>query len=127
MNSRNRATLIGFVAIVLWSSVVGLIRGVSDSFGATGGAAMIYTGAAALLLVTTGLPRLGDFPRRYLLWGSVLFVAYEWCLSLSIGNAHTARQAIEVGVGHVAGRQARLQAVRGIEAPHHHHPVDHRP
>ncbi|MCR4471487.1 MULTISPECIES: aromatic amino acid DMT transporter YddG [unclassified Burkholderia] len=98
MNSRNRATLIGFVAIVLWSSVVGLIRGVSDSFGATGGAAMIYTGAAALLLVTTGLPRLDDFPRRYLLWGSVLFVAYEWCLSLSIGNAHTARQAIEVGM-----------------------------
>ncbi|WP_175839208.1 aromatic amino acid DMT transporter YddG [Burkholderia anthina] len=98
MNSRNRATLTGLVAIVLWSSMVGLIRGLSESFGATGGAAMIYTGAAALLLVTTGLPRLGEVPRRYLLWGSVLFVAYEWCLSLSIGDAHTARQAIEVGM-----------------------------
>ena len=32
------------------------------------------------------------------MWGSVLFVAYELCLSLSIGYAHTGRQAIEVGM-----------------------------
>ncbi|MBN3724176.1 aromatic amino acid DMT transporter YddG [Burkholderia sp. Ac-20379] len=98
MNNRTRATLIGFIAIALWSAVVGLIRGLSDCFGATGGAAMMYTGASVLLFLTVGLPRLDTFPRRYLLWGTLLFVAYEWCLSLSIGNAHSARQAIEVGM-----------------------------
>ena len=45
-----------------------------------------------------GWVRLAEFPRRYLVWGSLLFVTYELCLALSIGYAHTARQAIEVGM-----------------------------
>lgn len=95
---RKNATLIGLVAIVLWSSLVGLIRGVSEGLGATGGAAMIYTGASMLLLVTVGLPPLRAMPRKYLYWGSALFVAYELCLALSIGHAHSGQQAIEVGM-----------------------------
>lgn len=98
MKSKNTATLIGLIAILLWSSIVGLIRGVSESFGAVGGAAMIYTAAAVLLLLTIGFPRISEFPRRYLVWGSLLFVAYELCLALSIGYANTSRQAIEVGM-----------------------------
>ncbi|AKM32884.1 hypothetical protein AB870_15175 [Pandoraea faecigallinarum] len=98
MNSRNKATLIGLSAVVLWASIVALIRGVSESLGATGGAAAIYTLASIFLLLTVGFPKLGTFARSYLLWGSLLFVAYELCLSLSIGYANTARQAIEVGM-----------------------------
>jgi len=97
-NSSGKATLIGLIAIVLWSSIVGLIRGVSESLGATGGAAMIYTVASVLLLFTVGFPRIREFPRRYLLWGSLLFVTYELCLALSIGYANSSRQAIEVGM-----------------------------
>lgn len=98
MKSKSKATLIGLIAILLWSSIVGLIRGVSESFGATGGAAMIYTVASVLLLFTVGFTRMNGFPRRYLFWGSILFVSYELCLSLSIGYANTGRQAIEVGM-----------------------------
>ena len=96
--STRQATLIGLVAVFLWSSIVGLIRGVSESFGATGGAALMYSVAAALLWLTVGPPRLRVLPRAYLIWGSLLFVAYELCLSLSIGYANTGRQAIEVGM-----------------------------
>ena len=98
MISKNRATLIGLIAIVLWASIVGLISGVSQGLGATGGAAMIYTVASGLLLATVGFTRLRDMPRRYLFWGSLLFVSYELCLSLSIGYANTGQQAIEVGM-----------------------------
>ncbi|OWW18765.1 aromatic amino acid DMT transporter YddG [Noviherbaspirillum denitrificans] len=98
MKSKRNATLIGLIAILLWSSIVGLIRGVSESLGATGGAAMMYTVASGLLLLTIGFPRLGEIPRRYLLWGSILFVSYEMCLALSIGYANSGRQAIEVGM-----------------------------
>lgn len=98
MNRHNKATLIGLIAIVLWSSIVGLIRGVSESLGAVGGAAMIYSVASVMLLFTVGFPKLSRFPRRYLVWGSVLFVSYELCLALSIGYANTSRQAIEVGM-----------------------------
>ncbi|WP_160082127.1 aromatic amino acid DMT transporter YddG [Pseudomonas sp. 8AS] len=98
MKNQRKATFIGLIAIVLWSSIVGLIRGVSESLGATGGAAMIYSVAAVLLLFTVGLPKVREFPRRYLFWGSLLFVAYELCLALSIGYANSSRQAIEVGM-----------------------------
>ncbi len=98
MKSTNKATLIGLVAIILWSSIVGLIRSVSDQLGPTGGAAMIYSVASVFLLLSVGFVRLREFPRRYLLWGSLLFVAYELCLALSIGYANSGRQAIEVGM-----------------------------
>ncbi|SPA33525.1 putative transmembrane protein [Cupriavidus taiwanensis] len=95
---RKQATLVGLVAVLLWSSIVGLIRGVSESFGATGGAALMYTVASVLLWVSVGHVRLRALPRAYLVWGSVLFVSYELCLSLSIGYAHSGRQAIEVAM-----------------------------
>lgn len=98
MTGSKQATLIGLTAIALWSSIVGLIRGVSESFGATGGAALIYTVASALLMLTVGPTRVSQLPRRYLYVGGALFVAYELCLSLSLGYANNARQAIEVGM-----------------------------
>ncbi|CAG9180002.1 aromatic amino acid DMT transporter YddG [Cupriavidus pampae] len=93
-----QATLIGLSAVLLWSAIVGLIRGVSESFGATGGAALIYTAASVLLWISVGPVRWKVLPPSYRLWGSVLFVSYELCLSLSIGYANTGRQAIEVGM-----------------------------
>ncbi|EJN09862.1 aromatic amino acid DMT transporter YddG [Herbaspirillum sp. YR522] len=98
MGSRNQATLIGLSAVLLWSFIVGLIRAVADHWGPVTGAAMIYTLASVLLLATLGVPRPRQFPRAYLVWGSLLFVLYELCLSLSIGYASNARQAIEVGM-----------------------------
>lgn len=96
--TRHQATLLGLTAVALWSAVVGLIRAVSQHFGPTGGAALIFTVASALLLVAVGPTRVSQLPRRYLLWGGGLFVSYELCLSLSLGYAHNARQAIEVGM-----------------------------
>ncbi|MEN4912535.1 aromatic amino acid DMT transporter YddG [Erwinia amylovora] len=97
MRQKN-ATLIGLIAILLWSAIVGLIRSVSEGLGATGGAAMIYTLSALLLVLTVGFPRIKTFPRCYLFVGSLLFVSYELCLSLSLGYARSDNQAIEVGM-----------------------------
>lgn len=96
--SRTRATLFGLLAIVLWSSVVGLIRSVSEGLGPIGGAAMIYSVSAVFLLAALGVPKWRSFPRPYLIVGSLLFVSYEICLSLSLGYANTRLQAIEVGM-----------------------------
>ncbi|CAI1557226.1 Methyl viologen resistance protein YddG [Serratia grimesii] len=93
-----KATLLGLLAILLWSSVVGLIRSVSEGLGPIGGAAMIYSVSAIFLLLVLRLPNLRHFPRAYLILGSVLFVSYEICLSLSLGYANTRLQAIEVGM-----------------------------
>ncbi|WP_241074442.1 aromatic amino acid DMT transporter YddG [Achromobacter insuavis] len=96
--SRNTATFMGLMAVVLWGTVVGLIRSVSESFGPIGGAALIYTVGSAFLVLLLGLPHVRSFPRAYLLSGSLLFVAYEICLSLSLGFAANRGQAIELGI-----------------------------
>ncbi len=93
-----KATLIGLIAIVLWSALVALIKSVSESFGPIGGAALIYSLATTFLLMTIGFPKLSSFPKKYLWIGSLLFVIYEICLSLAIGYAKDGRQAIEVGM-----------------------------
>lgn len=95
---RKRATLIGLVAILLWSTMVGLIRSVSEGLGPVGGAAIIYTVSGLLCLATVGFPDIKRFSKGYLTAGSVLFVSYEMCLALSLGFAATRSQAIEVGM-----------------------------
>lgn len=98
LSSSRLATLYGLLAIVLWSTIVGLIRSVAEQLGAFAGAALIYTVGAGLLLVLLGRPRLSQFSSGYLIAASLLFVAYEFCLSLSLGFAQNRAQAIEVGI-----------------------------
>lgn len=95
---KKKATLIGLLAIVLWSTMVGLIRSVSEGLGPVGGAAMIYTLSGLLCWLIVGFPSLRRFMPGYLIAGSVLFVSYEICLALSLGYASTRHQAIEVGM-----------------------------
>lgn len=96
--ARHKATLLGLLAIVLWSSITGLIRLVSEGLGPIGGAAMIYSVSTLFLLAVMGWPKLRQFPRVYLIAGSVLFVAYEICLSLALGYANSRTQAIELSM-----------------------------
>ena len=97
MNSK-KATFIGLLAIFLWSLIVALIKDVSSHFGAVGGAALIYTLASIFLFFSVGWSKFKSFPKAYLIWGSILFVSYELCLSLSIGYSGNNREAIEVGM-----------------------------
>ncbi|MCF8998130.1 aromatic amino acid DMT transporter YddG [Acinetobacter nectaris] len=96
--SKNKATLLGLSAVVLWSLIVALIKEISGFYGVILGAALIYSLASIFLILTLGFPKIKEFPTKYLVLGSILFVAYELCLSLSIGYSTTNRQAIEVSI-----------------------------
>lgn len=96
--SPTRATFTGLSAILLWSTTVGLLRSISEAFGAIGGAALVYTTTALLLCLTRGLPRMRDLPRVYLWGGGALFVAYEISLALAIGLASNRSQSLELGM-----------------------------
>ncbi|QDX29985.1 aromatic amino acid DMT transporter YddG [Dickeya poaceiphila] len=93
-----RATLAGLLAIILWSTSVGLIRSLTEALGALGGAAMIYTTSALCLLLVGHRPTFRSHARIYLLLGGALFVSYEICFSLSIGLAQNRMQAMELGM-----------------------------
>jgi drug/metabolite transporter (DMT)-like permease len=96
--SASRATLVGLAAIVLWSGTVGLIRIVSQAFGAALGAALIYTLATGLLWATRRPPSLQSLPLRYVLVCGGLFVVSGVTIGLALGTAVDAHQAIEVGI-----------------------------
>lgn len=92
------ATLCGLAAILLWSTMIGMVRSVCSALGAVVGAAAIYsTGALFLLLLFRPAP-LRTAPPGYLLLGAALFVAYELCLSQALGLATSDVQAMELGI-----------------------------
>jgi drug/metabolite transporter (DMT)-like permease len=94
----HKCTIAGCLAILIWSTTVGLVRNVAEQLGPIGGAAMIYSVSALFLLVAIGAPRLKVFSLKYLLVGGALFVSYEICLSLALGMANNRIQAVEMGV-----------------------------
>lgn len=96
--SHNASTLIGMSAVLMWSASLGLIRSISEIFGATGGAALIFSASAMLATLAVGWPKVRELPRAYLLGSGSLFVAYEIALSLSVGMAHGRAQALELGM-----------------------------
>lgn len=96
-----RATLVGLVAVLCWSATVGLMRSVAEALGALGGAAMLYSVSAVLVLLVQGLPtraQLRSISRVYLVVCGLLFACYEICLSVAIGLAHDRPQSMELGM-----------------------------
>ena len=96
-----RATWIGLVAVLCWSSTVGLMRSVAEALGALGGAAVLYSVSAAFVLLVKGLPsraQLRRVSRVYLIVCGLLFAFYEICLSVAIGLAHDRPQSMELGM-----------------------------
>ncbi|AFH92165.1 aromatic amino acid DMT transporter YddG [Providencia stuartii] len=95
---QHAATFYGVVSILLWSTIVGLVRSASENFGAVGGAALIYSLGTAILVVFMGFPKIRAYPKRYLIWGTLFFVSYEMCFVLALGLAKDRQQAIELGM-----------------------------
>lgn len=94
--SPRTATVLGLVAILFWSTAVGVNRSTIEYLGPTGGPAVLFTLCALFLLPTR--TSLRTLPRRYLWLGAALFVAYEVCFVLALGLARNRNEAIEVGM-----------------------------
>ena len=94
--STQGATLLGLIAILFWSTSVGVTRSTIEFLGRTGAPAVMFTLSALLLLPTRSA--LSELPRRYLWLGAALFVGYELCFVLALGFARTRHEAIEVGM-----------------------------
>lgn len=94
--SPRSATLLGLVAILFWSTTVGVTRSTIEHLGPTGAPAVMFTLSALLLLPSR--TALSTLPRLYLVLGALLFVGYEVCFVLALGLARNRGQAIEVGM-----------------------------
>ena len=78
--------------------MAGLVRLVSESFGATLGSALIYTVGGVMLFIVRRPKPIREAPCKYLIAGGLMFIAYEASISLSIGLATTNAQSVEVSL-----------------------------
>lgn len=98
-----RSTLMGGVAILLWSTTIAFSRSLTEQLGTLTTAATIYTaaGLAGLLaawLRPGSLSAMRRLPRAYLLGCGALFVIYIAALYLAVGLAQTRIQVLAVGL-----------------------------
>ena len=82
----------------MWASLVGLMKQVSAAIGPELGVTFIYSLSALLLLAIFKVPNFKQISKKYLIFGTILFVAYEVCFSFAIAYSQTARQAIEISI-----------------------------
>ncbi|MFU8927014.1 aromatic amino acid DMT transporter YddG [Acinetobacter puyangensis] len=95
---KNLATVIGLSAVVMWASMVGLVKYVSAIINPLVGITLIYSFSAILVLMMFKLPNFRLISKTYLLLSTILFVAFELCFSFAIAYSQTSQQAIEVSI-----------------------------
>jgi drug/metabolite transporter (DMT)-like permease len=102
-DSSPAATLLGLLAICLWSTTIACSRSLAEQLGALTSAAVVYLAAGAIgctLLVASGRWRstLRHADRRYLFGCGGLMVAYTVLLFVAVGFARTRTEVITVTV-----------------------------
>lgn len=96
-------SLLGMIAILLWSTTIAFSRGLTEQLGTLTAATLIYTlaGLFGLLyagLQPDGLAAMRAMSRRYLLGCGLLFVIYIAALYLAVGYATTRVQVLTIGL-----------------------------
>ncbi len=94
----NQATALGLLAPALWAMSVGLVRTVTVEAGIAGGVCLLNLTAAVLLMGVFGIPRLRDFPVKFLTFGLASALTCELCFPISMGLCESSRETIEVGM-----------------------------
>ncbi|MFH0800935.1 MAG: aromatic amino acid DMT transporter YddG [bacterium] len=99
----NLPTALGLMALILWSSTIGISRSLAEEIGAVRAASWMYLaggslGCLLLLFQKKNLSRISRLPKSYLFWCGGLFIAYLVFLFLAIGYAATRQQTLEVGL-----------------------------
>ncbi len=93
-----QANLQGIAAILMWSTLIALVRSVSQAFGVAGGTALIFTAGSIVLCLRQGFPRIWRMHPLYV-WGcGSAFVLYEILMSQSIGLATSSHQTLEIAM-----------------------------
>ncbi len=118
LSNTTKATLIGFTAIIFWSSGVGFARLASDGFGSCLAPAINYSVAALCILIynlNNSMKKckkenisynmgneiklfFKNVPLSYIIICGGLFIIYNFAFVLSIGVSTSNRQVLEVGL-----------------------------
>ena len=77
MNTVNKYTWLGFSSILIWASLVAVVKLITEQVTPVSGIAMIYSFSALCILIFGSMPSLKEIPKEYLYGCGILFVSYE--------------------------------------------------
>lgn len=98
MKAFNKATLIGLSSILIWASLVAVVKLITESLTPISAIALIYSFSAMTILLLNGLPRFQHMSKAYL-WGcGALFVAYEILFLVSIALSQNHDQVLIIAM-----------------------------
>jgi drug/metabolite transporter (DMT)-like permease len=97
------STVLGMIALLLWSTTIAFTRGLAEQLGILTATAyaMLLGGAVGLLFLAFVQRKLGQvlrLSRRYLLGGLLLFIVYMVAFFLAIGLARDRETVVEAGL-----------------------------
>ncbi len=98
LSAHQRATCIGWIAILLWSSTVAFVKSITEHFDPTFGMALAYAISGVLVLLKTGIGSLRAVPLHYILICGTLFSLYGILLPLALALTTSGQQALEIGL-----------------------------
>lgn len=94
----NKYTWLGLFSILIWASLVAVVKLLTESFSAVQGVALIYSFSALFIVCATGLPKVSHMSKAYLLGCGALFVSYEILFLVSVALSQNRDQVMVIAM-----------------------------
>lgn len=98
MPSVQRYTWLGISSILIWASLVAIIKLVSEQLSPIQSIALIYSVSAFTIVSIVGLPRLKHMPKAYVYGCGSLFVAYEILFLSALAFSDSREQVLMIAM-----------------------------
>ncbi|OTG95438.1 aromatic amino acid DMT transporter YddG [Acinetobacter sp. ANC 3832] len=94
----NKPTLIGLSSILIWASLVAVVKLISEALSPISAIALIYSFSAVSILALNGWPKIQSMPKAYV-WGcGLLFILYEILFLSSVALSHNHEQVLIIAM-----------------------------
>lgn len=98
LGQSQRFTALGLSSLLIWASLVGVVKLISEQLSPVLALALIYSVSALVILLPQGWPKLSQMPKIYLWGGGALFVSYEILFLLSIALSTQREQVLMIAM-----------------------------
>ena len=92
------ATGLGLVSILIWASLVAVVKLITESTSPVQGIALIYSFSSLTILALNGFPKIRQMSKRYLLGCGTLFVAYEILFLVAVAWSENHEQVLLIAM-----------------------------
>ncbi len=96
--SKSFATWVGLSSILIWASLVAVVKLITESTSPVQGIALIYSFSAVAILILVGFPKLQQLSKTYLFGCGALFIAYEILFLIAVALSENRQQVMVIAM-----------------------------